>query len=206
MEPIGIIMIIATYFAGGIPIGLLVGRARGVDIREYGSGNIGASNVLRTLGGKAGAAVWVADALKGFAPVMVARCVPLSPEAWVAGVGLAAVLGHCFSPYLRLSGGRGVSTTLGVFLALDWRVGLSAFALWIVTVAITRYISVGSMLAAASAVLFFAVYDSPGVYLGMGVGIAVLVASRHSANIRRLITGTEAKIGKKGGARSKGSG
>jgi len=206
VEPIGIIMIIATYFAGGIPIGLLVGRARGVDIREYGSGNIGASNVLRTLGGKAGAAVWVADALKGFAPVMVARCVPLSPEAWVAGVGLAAVLGHCFSPYLRLSGGRGVSTTLGVFLALDWRVGLSAFALWIVTVAITRYISVGSMLAAASAVLFFAVYDSPGVYLGMGVGIAVLVASRHSANIRRLITGTEAKIGKKGGARSKGSG
>ncbi len=206
MEPIGIIMIIATYFAGGIPIGLLVGRARGVDIREYGSGNIGASNVLRTLGGKAGAAVWVADALKGFAPVMVARCVPLSPEAWVAGVGLAAVLGHCFSPYLRLSGGRGVSTTLGVFLALDWRVGLSAFALWIVTVAITRYISVGSMLAAASAVLFFAVYDSPGVYLGMGVGIAVLVASRHSANIRRLIIGTEAKIGKKGGARSKGSG
>jgi len=206
VEPIGIIMIIATYFAGGIPIGLLVGRARGVDIREYGSGNIGASNVLRTLGGKAGAAVWVADALKGFAPVMVARCVPLSPEAWVAGVGLAAVLGHCFSPYLRLSGGRGVSTTLGVFLALDWRVGLSAFALWIVTVAITRYISVGSMLAAASAVLFFAVYDSPGVYLGMGVGIAVLVASRHSANIRRLIIGTEAKIGKKGGARSKGSG
>lgn len=206
MEPIGIIMIIATYFAGGIPIGLLVGRVRGVDIREYGSGNIGASNVLRTLGGKAGAAVWVADALKGFAPVMVARCVPLSPEAWVAGVGLAAVLGHCFSPYLRLSGGRGVSTTLGVFLALDWRVGLSAFALWIATVAITRYISVGSMLAAASAVLFFAVYDSPSGYLVVGVGIAVLIVIRHSANIRRLIRGTEAKIGKKGGARSKGSG
>lgn len=206
MEPIGIIMIIAAYLVGGIPIGLIVGRARGVDIREYGSGNIGASNVLRTLGAKAGAAVWVADIIKGFAPAAVARYIPLSSEVWVAGIGFAVVLGHCFSPYLRLSGGRGVSTSLGVLLALDWRVGLSALTLWIVVVLITRYISLGSMLAAASALVFFAVYHSPRVYLGLGVGVAVLVIIRHLPNIRRLIAGTETKIGEKGPNRSKESG
>jgi len=203
---IGIATIIGAYFIGGIPIGLLVGLAQGTDIRQYGSGNIGASNVLRTLGAKTGMAVWVADVLKGWGPVYLLKYMLLSPGPWLAGAGLAAVLGHCFSPYLKLAGGRGVSTSLGVLLALDWRVGLSGLVVWAVIVLVTRYISLASISAAASAPVFFALYRNPSAYLAGGIGIALLVIIRHTPNIRRLITGTETRIGEKGRKRSEGSG
>ncbi len=199
-------MIVAAYLVGGIPIGLMVGQARGVDIREYGSGNIGASNVLRTLGAKAGAAVWVADILKGFAPVTVAKYTPFSSEPWLAGVALAAILGHCFSPYLKLSGGRGVSTTLGALFALDWVVGLSALGVWVIVVAVIRYISLGSTMAAFSAPVFFALYDRPVAYFVFAVTIWLLIWLQHIPNIRRLLAGTETKIGQRGKERSEGAG
>ena len=198
MPAIGIVTIVAAYLVGGIPIGLLMGRARGVDVREYGSGNIGASNVLRTLGPKVGGVVWVADIFKGFAPVAAAKYMPLSSEAWLAGVALAAVLGHCFSPYLKLSGGRGVSTSLGALLSLDWVVGLSACAVWLVLVAVTRYISLGSMVAAFSVPILFAVYDQAVVYIAFGASIWLLIWLRHMPNVRRLVGGTETKIGERG--------
>ncbi len=202
MTTTGILALIGAYLVGGIPIGLLVGRARGVDIRGYGSGNIGASNVLRTLGAKSGLAVWLADVLKGWAPVYLINYALTPVEFWLAGVGFATVLGHCFSPYLRLAGGRGVSTSLGVLLALDWRVGLSAFGVWLLVVVITRYISLASMLAAASASGFFVIYHSPRTYLALGASVGVLIIVRHWTNICRLIAGTETRVGEKGKKRS----
>jgi len=196
-------LIIVGYLFGGIPVGVLVGRTRGVDIRQYGSGNVGASNVLRILGVKAGLTVWLADVLKGCAPVAWSRFVLVQSlgvtrlDLWLSLIALTAVLGHCFSPYLRLSGGRGVATSLGALLALDWRVGLCAFAVWLVVVVVTRYISLGSILAAASTPLFFVLYGNYGYYLALGVVLAMLLIERHRPNVGRLLAGTETKIGQK---------
>ena len=198
-----IALVALAYLVGGIPIGVLVSQSRGVDIRQYGSGNIGASNVLRTLGVKAGLAVWLADVAKGLLPVLWLRPLLTSTatigpmELWTSLVALAVVMGHCFSPYLRLAGGRGVSTSLGALLAIDWRVGGVVLAVWIVAVAVSRYISLGSILAAVSAPLLFTLYTHSLYYLALGVILAILVIERHRPNIGRLMTGTERKIGQK---------
>jgi len=206
--------IIGSYLFGGIPIGLLVGRAKGIDdIRKYGSGNIGASNVLRVIGVRAGLFVWAMDAMKGLLPVVVARYAlfPMvepvpgtgvaagAPERlwWLAAVALAAMVGHCFSPYLKLSGGRGVSTSLGVILGLDWRVGVICFACWVAIVAVTRYISLGSMIACALAAPILCLFGAPAP-LAMAIAlVALVVIVRHIPNIGRLLAGTERKIGQK---------
>ncbi len=198
-----IALVALAYLVGGIPIGVLVSQSRGVDIRQYGSGNIGASNVLRTLGVKVGLAVWLADVAKGLLPVLWLRplltsIATIGPmELWISLVALAVVMGHCFSPYLKLAGGRGVSTSLGALLAIDWRVGGLVLAVWIVVVAVSRYISLGSILAAAGGPLFFALYTDSRYYLVLGVILAILVIERHRPNIGRLMTGTERKIGQK---------
>lgn len=192
--------VLVAYAVGGIPIGVLVAQAQGVDIRRQGSGNIGASNVLRTLGTKAGIIVWLADVVKGLLPVVGARLALGGSEPLLSLVGLSAVVGHCFSPYLKLQGGRGVSTSLGVLLALDWRVGLSAFAVWLLVVVGTRYISLASILAAVSGPILFALYADSRYYLALGVGVALLLIERHRPNIRRLLAGTETKLGQKAGS------
>lgn len=177
---------------------MLVGRSRGIDdIRKYGSGNIGASNVLRIIGVKAGLFVWVMDALKGLAPLLLARYALGLAGWWVAAVALAALLGHCFSPYLRLTGGRGVSTSLGVLIGLDWRAGLVAFALWILVVAISRYISLGSMIATASSGLVLHLFGGSAPFVWTCLAIALVVILRHIPNIKRLLAGTERKIGQR---------
>ncbi len=198
-----IALVVVAYLIGGIPIGVLVSHSRGIDIRKYGSGNIGASNVLRTLGVKAGIAVWLADVAKGLLPVLWSRLMLASMvtghemELWVSLAAMAAVLGHCFSPYLKLAGGRGVSTGLGALLAIDWRVGGVGLVIWIVVVAVSRYISLGSILAALSAPLLFTLYTDSPYYLALGTTLAILVIERHRPNIGRLMTGTERKIGQK---------
>ena len=199
------IMIVVAYFIGGIPVGLLVGRSRGVNLREVGSGNIGASNVMRTLGTKLGIVVWLADLLKGLVPVVWARQLLHNldnPWPYVAAVAVAAVLGHCFSPYLGLRGGRGVSTSLGATLALDWRVGLLAFAVWVFVLILSRYISVSSILAGISVPVFFALLK-PGIpaaqmpFLAAGVALALLILIKHLPNLQRLFSGTESRVGQK---------
>ena len=198
-----IALVAVAYLVGGIPIGVLVSQSRGVDIRQYGSGNIGASNVLRTLGVKAGLAVWLADVAKGLLPILWSRPLLTSTatigpmELWISLVALAVVMGHCFSPYLRLAGGRGVSTSLGALLAINPWVGGVVLAVWIVAVAVSRYISLGSILAAVSAPLLFTLYTDSPYYLALGVILAILVIERHRPNIGRLMTGTERKIGQK---------
>ncbi|MEN6644251.1 MAG: glycerol-3-phosphate 1-O-acyltransferase PlsY [Armatimonadia bacterium] len=190
--------IIGAYLFGGTPIGLLVGRAKGIDdIRKYGSGNIGASNVLRVIGVKAGLLVWLTDALKGFIPVAIAAWVLHLGGWWLAGVAVAAIVGHCFSIYLRFTGGRGVSTSLGVIIGLDWRVGLICFAAWIIIVAITRYISLGSMVGCALSVPIMWLLGREVFLIVACVAIALIVIWRHTPNIQRLLAGTERKIGHK---------
>ncbi|NPV45375.1 MAG: glycerol-3-phosphate 1-O-acyltransferase PlsY [Armatimonadetes bacterium] len=189
---------IVSYLFGAIPIGLLVGRAHGIDdIRKYGSGNIGASNVLRLLGAKLGLTVWLLDALKGYVPVALAMHVLGVEGWWLAAVAVAAIAGHCFSPYLRFTGGKGVSTSLGVIIGLDWRAGLICFGLWIVIVALTRYISLGSMIGSgmAAPVLWLLRQEAPVILAGGLIG--ALVIERHRSNIQRLLTGTERRIGQR---------
>jgi len=186
------------YLVGGLPVGLYIARLQGVDdIRKYGSGNIGASNVLRVIGARAGIAVWIIDCLKGVVPVLISRHV-FGLEGWQLGVASAVpVLGHCFSIYLRFSGGRGVSTALGSMLGLYWPAGVAAFALFILVVAKTRYISLGSMLGASSCPLFMWLLGMHGGYM-LGTGtIAAIVVARHIPNIQRLVSGTERKLGQK---------
>jgi len=124
------------------------------------------------------------------------------PWPWLAGVGFAAVLGHCFSPYLRLRGGRGVSTSLGAVLGLDWRVGLLAFAVWVFLLILSRYISLSSMVAAVSVPVLFGLLKPETAaaqrpFLIAGIALAVLVVLKHLPNIGRLLRGTESKIGQK---------
>lgn len=189
---------LVSYLFGAVPIGLLVGRAHGIDdIRKYGSGNIGASNVLRLLGAKLGLTVWLLDALKGYVPVALAMHALNVEGWWLAAVAVAAIAGHCFSPYLRFTGGKGVSTSLGVIIGLDWRAGLICFGIWIVIVALTRYISLGSMIGSgmAAPVLWLLRQEAPVILAGGLIG--ALVIERHRSNIQRLLTGTERRIGQR---------
>jgi len=195
----GLLWIAAAYFIGGIPVGYLVGKSKGIDIRQIGSGNIGASNVLRILGVKAGMAVWVADVMKGFLPTWAeAQWQPeMAGRWWLAATGTAVIMGHCFSPYLRLRGGRGVSTILGIMLALNWKAAVTGFGIWLVIVSITRYISLGSIVASLSGAPLLVVWGSPAAYWPFVLFAGMLITWRHTPNIRRLLAGTESKIGQR---------
>lgn len=197
-----ILVLVACFVIGGIPVGLLVARACGIpDIRKYGSGNIGASNVLRTVGVKAGLTVWIVDALKSGLPTWAAGFIVGAGGWWQGAAALATVFGHCFSPYLGFKGGRGVASSLGVMIGLDWRLGLSAFAIWLVIIFTTRYISLASIIGASSAVpLYWLFARGEGYSVALQVCIivmALLIVIRHEPNIRRLLAGTETKIGQK---------
>jgi acyl phosphate:glycerol-3-phosphate acyltransferase len=191
---------------GGIPTGLLIGRARGVDLREHGSRNIGATNAFRVLGARWGALVFALDLLKGLAAVLLARTLvwawappgaapqgsPLLTLTLVAGV--AAILGHVFTPWLRFRGGRGVATSLGVFLGIVPWPTLLAFCLWAVLFTVSKRVSVGSIGAAlAYPFLVWTLTDgaSRTVVTVVAAAVAALVLVRHLPNIRRLLSGTE---------------
>jgi glycerol-3-phosphate acyltransferase PlsY len=190
-----LIALVGGYLIGSIPFGLLLTRAAGLgDIRAIGSGSIGATNVLRT--GKKGlaAATLALDALKGIAAVLLAR--------WVVGeqdlvAGTAAVLGHTMPVWLGFRGGKGVATALGVALAAMWPVALGCGAAWLAVAAVTRISSAASLSAiAAGPVLALIFTDAEHALLALLIG--VLVAWKHESNIRRLMAGTEPRIGQKG--------
>ena len=187
--------LLAGYVLGSIPFGLILTRIAGLgDIRAIGSGNIGATNVLRT--GKKGLAALtlVLDAGKGAAAVLIGLHY-FGPDISVVA-GLGAMLGHLFPIWLRFQGGKGVATALGVVLALSWPAGLLALAVWIAVAAVFRYSSLASLAAtlAAPFLLFWLAEPQKGEF---AVLIVVLIWIRHWANIRRLLKGTETKIGQK---------
>jgi glycerol-3-phosphate acyltransferase PlsY len=184
-----------SYLLGSIPFGVVITRAMGLgDVRKIGSGNIGATNVLRTGNKGAAAATLILDAAKGGVAVLIARAMVGEDAAQVAA--LAAFLGHLFPVWLGFKGGKGVATVLGILLALAWPVGVLACATWLVTAAIWRISSLAA-LAATGLAPGWLVFLDHGDMTVLAVGLGALVWVRHAANIRRLRDGTEPKIGKK---------
>ncbi|WP_298266955.1 glycerol-3-phosphate 1-O-acyltransferase PlsY [Geobacter sp.] len=188
-----IFLVAGAYLLGSIPTGLLLARALGVDIRATGSGNIGATNVYRTLGRTVGIMTLVGDCLKGLVPVLVARRLGFD-EAWVAAAGLAAFLGHVYTVFLRFKGGKGVATALGVFLGISPLAVLAALGVFFGVVAKWRYISLGSITAAAVMPVAVAVVEGKPLVVALTLAVSVLVIWKHRENIRRLREGTENKF------------
>ena len=182
---------LAAYLCGSIPFGLILTRARGHgDIRALGSGNIGATNVLRT-GNKTLAALTLAfDLAKGVVAVLIGSL--WGGDALPAAAG-AVILGHMFPVWLGFRGGKGVATALGVLLTIAWPVAVAAGALWLVTAIVVPYSSLAALIGAVAAVVLAAVMVEPARAL-LIAGIAVLVILRHHENIRRLLAGTEGRI------------
>jgi len=182
------------YFIGSIPFGLIFAALAGAgDVRDIGSGNIGATNVLRTGKKWAAAATLICDAGKGIIPVLGAG--KYGPElAVIAGVG--AFLGHVFPVWLKFRGGKGVATFLGVVLALDWRVGLLAAATWLVVAALSRFSSLSALIAAAAAPVYFALFGEI-LFAIPALLLALLIGITHRENIRRLMRDEEPRIDQK---------
>jgi glycerol-3-phosphate acyltransferase PlsY len=192
---------ILFYLVGSVPTGYLLGKSRGLDIRQHGSGNIGATNVWRVLGWKFGLVAFASDFLKGFLLLFFVRkiCFPGASSWPVATLlvicGLAAIIGHNYTPWLGFKGGTGIATSAGVLAALMPPVLAVSLSLWIVTTLLTRFVSIGSLLAAAS-LLPAALYFYPGqwVYIGLALLAGGLAIWRHVENIKRLSSGTESRI------------
>jgi glycerol-3-phosphate acyltransferase PlsY len=187
------IVIAASYLIGSIPTGLLLGRAYGIDIRKEGSGNIGATNLYRTVGRKVGIITLIGDCLKGLLPVTLVKLSSLPPE-FAAWVGLAAFCGHVFSVFLKFKGGKGVATALGVFLALAPLAVAIALALFACLMFLWRYVSLGSISAAAAMPLAVFFLGGSRTVTVVTFVIAVIVIIRHRENIKRLVSGTESKF------------
>ncbi|MDA8157509.1 MAG: glycerol-3-phosphate 1-O-acyltransferase PlsY [Actinomycetota bacterium] len=188
--------VLAGYLMGSIPFGLLLASAKNVDPRRVGSGNIGATNVLRAAGKLPALLTLLADGLKGAAAVGLARLAGLDPF-WQGIAGLAAVVGHCLPVFLKFKGGKGVATGLGVICAYAPLMGVAGLAIWILTAAVSRY----SSLSALSA---FALMPVAGFLLGAGkakilivIVLFAFILWTHRGNVRRLLGGTERKIGER---------
>lgn len=193
-QVLGIVAVLA-YLLGSVPFGILITRAMGLgDLRAIGSGNIGATNVLRTGNKGAAAATLILDAAKGAVAVLVARGLVAEDAAQLAG--LMAFLGHLFPVWLRFKGGKGVATFLGILLALHWPVGLAVCGTWLFAAVLSRYSSLAALLAAGSSTVWMLTFGDLRM-LFLGAVMTVLVYARHEANIKRLKDGTEPKIGAK---------
>jgi glycerol-3-phosphate acyltransferase PlsY len=188
-----ILLLAGAYLLGSIPTGLLLGKAYGIDVRKEGSGNIGATNLYRTVGRKVGVMTLVGDCLKGMLPVLAVKYSSL-PSEYAAWVGLAAFCGHVFSVFLRFKGGKGVATALGVFLALSPLAVSVAFGVFVVLMLIWRYVSLGSIMAAAVMPLAVWARGEGRVTITVTMLIAVIVIIRHTENIKRLLVGTESRF------------
>ncbi len=186
---------LAAYLLGSVPFGMVIARIMGLgNLREIGSGNIGATNVLRTGSKKAALATLVLDAGKGAVAVLLARALFGEDAAQVAALG--AFLGHLFPVYLKFKGGKGVAVFLGIMLALNFWAGLTACLTWLATALVFRFSSLSALVSAASTPIWLYLSGMPAA-VWLGVVLALLVWIRHHANIARLINGKEPKIGKK---------
>lgn len=201
-----ILTALGAYLLGSIPTGYLVAKAKGIDIRSVGSGNIGATNAMRVLGKPAGIFVLLMDALKGFAAVaLLADGLPQLLQLSIPNVqanhllaGICAVLGHNYTCWLKFKGGKGIATTAGVFLALAPWALLVALVVFILAVLLTKYVSVGSIAAAIALPVTVWVMSPQNVLLGsMTTALGVLAIYKHKGNIQRLRAGTENRLGTK---------
>ncbi|CAK6697615.1 glycerol-3-phosphate 1-O-acyltransferase PlsY [Synechococcus sp. CCY9201] len=208
-----LIVLLAGYLLGSLPFGYLAGRwLRGIDLRQHGSGSTGATNVLREVGKGPALAVFLLDVGKGIAAVVLARAVleplgePLGSGAWlidsgVVAAGLAALAGHIWPVWLSWKGGKAVATGLGMLIGLTWPVGLACFGIFLTVLTISRIVSLSSVVAALSLpLLMLGWFAGNGMglrlpYLALAVITTLLVVWRHRSNIRRLLAGTEPRLG-----------
>jgi len=206
------ILIPLSYMAGSIPFGLLIGRMRGIDPRQTGSRNIGATNVLRTMGRLPALATLIGDALKGALPVLACKIIlshlggqeginPIYNETalWEGVVGLMAIVGHIYSVFLSFKGGKGVATGLGVIAVYSPVSAVFVIIIWLIVVAVTRYSSLSAICASLSLPFFILLFDRSAFKIYFGIILAFLVVLRHKDNIRRLIEGREPRFGHQDG-------
>ena len=188
------LLICSAFLLGSIPFGYLLGKLKGVDIRKHGSGNVGATNVARVLGKKYGVAVYILDFLKGFIPTYTAVKL-FGLDSWtLTAVGLAAVLGHMFSPFLGFKGGKGVATASGVLFGISPLLGFLTLTLWFTVYKITGYVSLASITAAFSAIYLAGMLGFPQNVEFLITLSAVLILVKHKSNVERLIEGRELKV------------
>ena len=203
------LLVILAYLLGSIPFGYLLVKyvfTGGEDVRKVGSGSTGATNVMRRAGLKAGLLTYVFDVLKGLAAVLVTKAVIGDDYLWVGAAAVAAIAGHIFPVFLNFRGGKGVATGVGVYLALAPYSVLSTLVLWAIIVCFTRYVSLASIIGTAAVPFWTLLYYGwlrPTPHLDALLAVAVagcaLIVARHSENMKRLIQGTESKIGQKAG-------
>ena len=189
-----VLLPLLAFLLGAIPFGYIIARLKGVDIRKHGSGNVGATNVARVLGKKYGVAVYLLDFLKGYIPTAIAVKLYGIDSFLTASVGLFAVLGHMFSPFLGFRGGKGVATASGVLFGLSPFLGLLVLALWGAIFKSSGYVSLGSILAALGAVYLVGMLGYPFPVLVLVTLVAVLILVKHKSNVERLLEGRELKV------------
>ncbi len=193
-----LLLCVFAFLFGSIPWGYLIGKMKGVDLKTRGSGNIGTTNVMRVIGKKEALYTLLLDISKGFIPVFILKLFPqYSNNFTVLGiVGFLAIVGHCFTPFLKFKGGKGVATSLGVLLAYAPLAGLITIVLWILIVKITKISSVGALISFALVplnVYFLGYSQEILIFTAM---FTIIIYSRHISNIKRLFSGTEPRIGK----------
>lgn len=204
-----ILYLLLAYLVGSVPFGYLAGKINGIDLREHGSKNIGATNTFRVLGKKWGIPVFICDVLKGFFPVLAMKLhlgveltdCTAAQMGWLIGTLVAAVLGHTFTCFLKFKGGKGIATALGALIAFSPFTAGVALAAWLACMVCTRYVSLSSIMAAVAvegATLWLSIGDgeltgADGVMLGFISLLVVLVIVKHRSNVSRLLNGTEPK-------------
>lgn len=199
--------LIIAYLLGAVPFGYVMGRyLRSIDLRDFGSGNIGATNALRTLGKKPGIIVLILDLLKGLlavvlvAPLLYTHTAPVAKLHFMYLLGICAIIGHDWTVFLKFHGGKGVSTTLGVLIGLsfiDYRFAVSLGALiavWVIVVLITKYVSLASIISACSLPLIMLAFRMSYFDISFAAAVGFLILIRHKGNIKRLIAGRENKL------------
>lgn len=191
-----VLLALGAYLLGAIPIGYLVAKAKGIDIRAVGSGNIGATNVLRALGKGPAYAVFFLDVLKGFIPAMATKQLGYEND-WSFGIGICAVLGHSLSPFLGFKGGKGIATGLGAMLGSVTMVGLGSFGIFFIFMALTMIVSLSSIMAALSLPIWGLVFMESNAVMVILIVMGTYIISRHKANLVRIREGKEPKIGQK---------
>ncbi len=177
------------FTLGSIPFGFLAGRLRGVDLKEHGSGNIGATNTIRAMGKTVGLTVFALDVLKGYLPILAAQLLKFSPAWWIVAVGLCGVLGHIYSPWVRFKGGKGVATSLGVLFGLSPLVAVLTLVTFASALFLSgKRVSVGSLAAALGATIMFWTFPKvPMPYAVFTTLASLFILFRHRDNIKRLI-------------------
>jgi acyl phosphate:glycerol-3-phosphate acyltransferase len=193
------LLLLASYLLGAIPSSYLAGRAvRGIDLREHGSGNLGATNAFRVLGAKVAAPVMLFDVLKGWFPAWFFPLWDGSPAwEWALAYGAVAILGHVVPVFMRFRGGKGVATAAGVFLALAPSAVLTGLVVWLLVLALFRIVSLASLGAAVALVVVLLAVETRPPVIWLGLSIAAFVVFAHRSNIRRLVRGEEYRFGQK---------